>query len=148
MESLENISGISETDSLETMMLALMIVDIDKFKNVNDTYGHEAGDAAIRRTAAALTECFRSDDYIIRYGGDEFVVIMVDIERDRLELIRKKVGHMNDLLQNPEPGQPAFSVSAGMAYSDKGYTKNLFSEADRALYRVKENGRCGCEIYG
>lgn len=127
--------------------LAFLIIDVDKFKLINDNYGHEIGDQILKKVAKHLADTFRSQDYVARIGGDEFAVIMTNCTRELRPVIQNKVDAMNRFLQNPADGLPPISLSIGIAFSDKGFPKELYSQADRALYQVKENGRCGCRFY-
>lgn len=128
--------------------IALMILDADKFKDVNDGFGHEAGDMALKRIADLLLESFRTEDYIFRYGGDEFVVIMTDVKSQNKAVIESKLRHLNEvLLRENKPDGPQLSLSIGVAFSQHGYSQELFAQADSALYKTKENGRCGFTFY-
>lgn len=127
--------------------LGLILIDVDKFKSVNDVYGHTAGDRVLVRVAQVLDECFRDSDYVFRIGGDEFAAILPTIQSDRLERIREKILRVNEQLLNPEEGEIPVSLSVGMAFSPAGYHGELFEQADRAMYVVKQNGRSGCMIY-
>lgn len=123
--------------------LAFLIIDVDNFKTINDTYGHAIGDEALKRVASLLEECFRSNDFPIRYGGDEFVVIMTELSPGQSGVIKRKIDYINSTLQNPIDDIPKLSVSVGIAFSNQGFTSDLFEKADEALYQTKENGRCG-----
>lgn len=123
--------------------LALLIIDVDKFKQVNDGYGHETGDLVLKRVASLLEENFRSTDYPARIGGDEFAVIVTDITPATKSVIARKIEQINRTLQTPQDGLPAVSLSVGGALSEHGFTDDLYHGADQALYYVKENGRCG-----
>ncbi len=127
--------------------LALLIIDVDKFKSVNDTFGHEAGDLILIKVATALKESFRTGDYPARIGGDEFAVIVVDVDENGKEIIKAKVDKINNKLMHPTDGLPPVSLSVGGAFSKRGFIDELYACADRALYEVKENGRCGCRFY-
>lgn len=126
---------------------ALLIADVDHFKNINDTFGHEAGDQALKKVAVTLQHIFRSTDYVARLGGDEFAVIMTELGEENRKVVEEKVQRMNQLLMNPSDGQPQLSISAGVAFSERGFAEDLFRKADRALYDMKRNGRKGCCIY-
>ncbi len=128
--------------------LAFLIVDVDRFKQVNDGYGHETGDQVLKKVAALLVETFRDTDVTARIGGDEFAVIVVDIKEDAKDAIRGKINNINHLLLNPTDGLPRVSLSVGGAFSEKGFEDDLYKRADEALYEVKENGRCGCRFCG
>jgi diguanylate cyclase (GGDEF)-like protein len=127
--------------------LAILVIDVDKFKSVNDTYGHETGDKALVKVAKILSLYFRSGDYVIRYAGDEFVVMMIGVTPSEINVIAAKIGKINENLQHPDDDLPKISLSVGIAFSEKGYTEDLFSKADQALYHAKEHGRCGYSVY-
>ncbi len=135
-------------ESIDTRNVALLIVDVDDFKSINDTYGHDMGDRVLRRVADILKESFRSVDILCRVGGDEFVVIMTRANSSLKQLVANKISHANDLLQNPKDGLPRVSLSVGVAFSDRENPEgDLFKDADTALYRVKNAGRHGCAFY-
>ena len=138
---------LSEFLSGSLYPVALLMLDVDVFKSINDNYGHEVGDMALKKLAGLLTAHFRSVDYPIRYGGDEFLVIMTDVTPDRKDMIRGKIKEINEILLHPDDGLPAFSISVGIAFSQKGYNEELFRRADKALYYTKEHGRCGFTFY-
>ena len=126
---------------------ALILADVDVFKQINDTCGHDTGDRILKRVAALLHTTFRSTDYVCRIGGDEFAVIMVDMSRELYYTITDKIAEINGLLAVPEDGLPAVSLSAGVAFSDEnGFCGSLFRAADSALYTAKAHGRCGCSV--
>lgn len=121
--------------------IALLIVDVDKFKDINDNYGHKTGDLVLQRVAKLLKVHFRSTDCIARLGGDEFAVIMQDAPVSAKANVERKLFSINDLLQYPDNGLPVVSVSVGVAFSENGYTDDLYNRVDTALYYVKEHGR-------
>lgn len=126
---------------------ALILADVDVFKQINDTCGHDTGDRILKRVAALLHTTFRSTDYVCRIGGDEFAVIMVDMSRELYYTITDKIAEINGLLAVPEDGLPAVCLSAGVAFSDEnGFCGSLFRAADSALYTAKAHGRCGCSV--
>lgn len=124
--------------------LAFLIIDVDNFKTVNDTYGHAIGDLALKKVATLLEECFRSNDFPVRYGGDEFAVIMTELKPEQKGVIERKLQYINNSLQkNTNDEIPKLSVSVGVAFSEHGFGDDLFEKADGALYQTKERGRCG-----
>lgn len=126
---------------------ALILADVDVFKQINDTCGHDTGDRILKRVAALLHTTFRFVDYVCRIGGDEFAVIMVDMSRELYYTITDKIAEINGQLAVPEDGLPAVSLSAGVAFSDEnGFCGSLFRAADSALYTAKAHGRCGCSV--
>lgn len=128
--------------------LLLLLIDVDSFKSVNDTYGHGMGDQALARVAALLENNFRKVDHVFRIGGDEFAIIMERIRSDKGQIISYKLEQINWELQHPKDENfPKLSISAGIAFSDSGYTDELFRQADKALYQTKERGKCGHTFY-
>jgi diguanylate cyclase (GGDEF)-like protein len=128
--------------------VALLVIDVDKFKSVNDTYGHDVGDLILQRVAEVLGYSFRSIDLLFRLGGDEFVVIMTHVDSSMRDEVKAKIDQANVMLQKPTDDLPPTSLSVGVAFADReNGTGDIFKDADTALYRVKEAGRCGCVIY-
>lgn len=124
---------------------ALILVDVDTFKTVNDTYGHAMGDQILKKVAGLLKQMFRSIDFVCRIGGDEFAIVMVDMTSDLAYTIQEKIQDINEELARCEDDLPKVSISVGVAFSDR---ERAFSRnADKALYRTKENGKCGCSVY-
>lgn len=140
-------------DSLSQLLKAssdpvcLLLVDVDKFKHINDTYGHVTGDKILCKVADLLKNAFRADDFCIRMGGDEFAVVIKGISPQLEESIREKVETINKTLTNPDDGLPEESISVGVAFSREGFSADLYNNADQALYVVKEKGRRGCAFY-
>lgn len=132
---------------IKKIPLALLIVDVDKFKDVNDGYGHEAGDQVLKKVAELLQDGFRATDYPARIGGDEFAVLLTNMTEEQKSVIERKIGRMNEILTHPEDGLPKVSLSVGAAFSKDGFTEDLYKKADLALYEVKEHGRCGLSFY-
>ncbi len=132
---------------VKDVALGLLIVDVDKFKLVNDGYGHEVGDQVLKKVAAFLKDGFRATDYPARIGGDEFAVILTSMSEEMQGAVERKIAEMNDRLMHPNDGLPQVSLSVGGAFSENGFTDDLYQKADAALYAVKENGRCGCRFY-
>ena len=129
--------------------MALILVDVDYFKSVNDTYGHAVGDRVLKRVADILRNSFRSVDILCRIGGDEFAVVMTRVNSSMSQLVLNKINRANELLQHPKDDLPPVSLSVGVAFSDrKNPQGDIFKDADTALYRVKDGGRKGCAIYG
>ena len=127
---------------------ALLLVDVDKFKGVNDTYGHDVGDLVLKRVAEVLTYSFRSTDLVFRLGGDEFVVIMANVDSSIRDEVKRTIDQANVMLQKPADDLPPTSLSVGVAFADRENPEgDIFQDADTALYRMKESGRCGCVIY-
>lgn len=127
--------------------LALLVIDIDRFKQINDEYGHDMGDSMLKLVASELLKITNEDDRVIRLGGDEFVVVILNITLAEADRVKQKISLLNENLMRPEPGRPLLSVSVGAAFSDKGYNDELFHRADQAMYSVKRKGGGGLRVY-
>jgi diguanylate cyclase (GGDEF)-like protein len=121
---------------------ALLLVDVDKFKAVNDTYSHSVGDEVLREVAGVLRAHCRAGDVPIRYAGDEFVVVLQgDLDAARQVADRIRIAVRDAGLEHVAPGL-GVSVSIGAAVLDPGMTaRDLFDAADTNLYRAKRGGR-------
>lgn len=129
---------------------ALLVIDIDNFKSVNDLSGHQAGDHVIRIVADLISSHFRKTDIIGRIGGDEYVVCMVDVIS--MDVVREKANELIQLMKyKPNLTIPEnVSLSIGIA-STAGINidyDDLFKKADQALYEAKENGKARYQEYG
>ena len=133
---------------MELWKTIMLLVDGDCFKSVNDTYGHEIGDKVLQKIANTLKYCFRSEDYVCRIGGDEFVVLMLHSDSAQKELIMNRVRKINQILSTGEGEIPPVTVSVGIAHgSNASYPEQLFEHADQALYETKHNGKNGYTFY-
>ena len=127
---------------LDMQDVGILVMDVDYFKQVNDTCGHEVGDKVLQKVANVLQHNFRAEDYICRIGGDEFVAFIQHVNRSHCELIRKKFNRVCTELADTSDGLPAVSLSAGGAFGEEfSKTGELFELADKALYESKQNGR-------
>ncbi len=129
---------------------ALLFVDIDKFKEVNDTHGHQLGDEMLKIVSSRMKTALRSDDFIARIGGDEFVIVLNDVAEDEdvLNIAKKMNEKIQEVIQIQE--QHFFmTLSIGIAlYPDDAKNINdLIKNADAAMYTIKENGRNGAMLY-
>ncbi len=124
--------------------MLVMIMDIDKFKNVNDTYGHDAGDVVLRSTAAVMRNTMREYDVVARFGGEEFLVVCpgadIEVAKDLGDRIRRAVE--SNHIETPE-FTGSISISIGVSVRNDTHTKpqEMIKEADEALYAAKEAGR-------
>ena len=125
--------------------IALMILDIDHFKAVNDNHGHDVGDAVLREFAARLKRNIRGVDLACRFGGEEFVVLMPDTDTGQAEAVAERVRQaMAEKPFEVGPSRPlSVTVSAGVALNDSqaDTPEGLIKRADVALYRAKREGR-------
>ena len=130
--------------------LALLFVDLDGFKTVNDTFGHEAGDVTLREIAVRLRACLREGDVIGRIGGDEFVVLIEEFgEPEQLALVARKI---LETVGQPVPvwgHECRVTASVGIsAYPKDGKdSETLLKNADSAMYRAKEQGKNRFHFY-
>ena len=135
-------------ESLDMNTTAMLLFDADQFKTINDQYGHETGDRVLQKITATLQNNFRSDDYVCRIGGDEFVVFMAHVSGDKRQLIENKVKQINRDLSAGADGLPPVTLSVGVSFNPEGNdSKEMFRQADIALYYVKDHGRDGVSFY-
>ena len=124
--------------------VAVLVIDLDGFKEVNDAYGHAVGDQMLTAIAGRLTSCVRESDTVARLGGDEFVVVLEDLrERDRaVQIAEKLVAEINRPVDLP-PGALQVSISIGVACfpQDADHMEQLLEQADIAMYLAKAGGR-------
>ena len=137
---------IKEKLNKERRDAAFILVDVDKFKSINDTYGHPMGDRALCIVADTLSRFFRNNDYIFRLGGDEFAVIMTDARKECADLIKDKIGRINAELGCYQAFDNTLSISAGAAFSSNGLGRELYDAADKQLYESKRGGRRRCSV--
>ncbi len=128
---------------------AVLFIDIDYFKPVNDRYGHAFGDIVLARLAALIDKCLRESDLSCRYGGEEFVVLLSRSDGDTAELVARRI--MLEVNEARFEEQPSFrfTVSIGVVYGDRLLDMRLESAiqaADEAMYRAKRAGRSRIEI--
>jgi len=128
--------------------LSLAIWDIDFFKKVNDTYGHKAGDKVLKTIAQLLNERIRETDFLARFGGEEFVMLLPGTEEKETQMLvndlRKKVESCGFRYKGNTVG---ITVSCGIsAFRDGDTLEAVFERADNALYKAKENGRNQCVV--
>ena len=123
---------------------ALMLFDIDFFKRVNDTYGHQAGDAVLRHVASVLTAAKRQEDLLGRVGGEEFVLLLADTGMEGAQAIAERMRELvaNAFLQH-DGKRIAITISGGLAQfiEDGDSWDRMFNAADQRLYHAKAEGR-------
>lgn len=142
---LEQVGTLLETGSRQGLGLAILLLDIDFFKRVNDTFGHDSGDEVLRQVAAVLRTATRAEDLVARYGGEEFIAALPiashRLAAERAERIRAALA--------ARPIQTSgrtirVTASIGFAYAPPGFPQPigcLISSADLALYEAKKSGR-------
>jgi diguanylate cyclase (GGDEF)-like protein len=117
--------------------LSVLMVDIDKFKDINDNYGHAAGDGVLRHLARVLQGKLRKIDIICRYGGDEFVVVMPDTAAPAAKEVRRRILEAVHNLDVPAP--MAYEVSIGQYSGQPASASDIFASADFDMYRAKSS---------
>ena len=120
----------------EENIQAFVMIDVDNFKQINDTYGHNVGDIVLQSIAQTILSCVRKTDAVIRYGGDEFVIIFNSMPADVFEQKLERIRHSVDILKVDEHPEIHMSVSIGGAYG-MGKPKELFKVADSMMYQAK-----------
>jgi len=133
----------------------LLLIDMDKFKTLNDTQGHDCGDRLLREVADRLTSCVRSGDTVARLGGDEFVVVIVDIGMKQCEaataaeIVGEKV--LSALNEPFNLGNVTHSTSASVGLTlfrgEEASADELLKQADLAMYKSKDSGRNACRFF-
>ena len=141
--------GLLDLSRRQGKTLCVVLIDLDHFKLLNDTYGHQAGDLVLQRFATLMSQMLRRSDVVTRHGGEEFVALMPDLDAENAQTLLNRLLEVFQSLP-PEPGRrrtPGGSFSAGIAFFPRhGSTlEQLLSRADRALYAAKHRGRARIE---
>ena len=120
------------------------MIDIDHFKAYNDSQGHQAGDECLRRVTQSIATVCRTTEFVGRYGGEEFVVLVPETNLDRGRVLAERIRGAIEELSISHPASPTphrVTVSIGVASGAAGSWEGLLKEADVALYTAKKNGR-------
>lgn len=130
--------------------LAVMFVDLDNFKRINDSWGHSAGDKLLVEVATRMKQCFRSNDVVARYAGDEFCILAADLETP--DMARAIATKLSQLFKSPihiDDRDVMVSYSMGVAvYPNDGRSDDsLIRNADMAMYHAKEKGKSGTQFF-
>ena len=138
---------IEEQAHLTGGAVSLILLDLDCFKDVNDTYGHKRGDAVLRDVAYEIRKSLRSFELVYRIGGEEFLVLLPGVDLTESLEIAERVRHS---VEDSRPGDLDLTVSAGVATDAGGHISYdaLFREADTALFEAKRAGRNRVETAG
>ena len=127
--------------------LSFIILDIDHFKKINDTYGHSCGDEVLRQLSKTLVAALRAHDVVARYGGEEFVVLLADTNNDDAITVAEKLRvavQEGDFYCEDDSGRLPVTISLGVATTNSNFDllpDNLITRADQALYEAKAAGR-------
>ncbi|MFN3605107.1 MAG: diguanylate cyclase domain-containing protein [Leptonema sp. (in: bacteria)] len=146
----ENLEKIIVSSKRRNKIFAILFIDIDKFKHINDTYGHMVGDAIIQKTAKILESCLRADDLITRKGGDEFIILLNDLASK--EDVHYVIDKIFSFFQKPmfvENQTIPISLSIGISIfpDDAEDSKKLIEKADYAMYKSKEVNQNSFSFY-
>jgi len=132
-------------------VLAVFMLDLDHFKNFNDTYGHAAGDMVLRAVADVFRAGIRTEDIACRYGGEEFTIILPDVApavaQERADSIRRAVENLRLPLEREFCDQFTVSIGVALYPNDGEAADQLLRRADQALYRAKHSGRNQVVLY-
>jgi diguanylate cyclase (GGDEF)-like protein/PAS domain S-box-containing protein len=144
---LDHSAGLAKRNK---QMLAVLFIDLDGFKQINDTLGHEAGDLLLKGVSERFVQTLRESDTVARLGGDEFVMLLENIESARnAVLVAEKLVHALaapfDL--NGQPGKVGASIGIALFPEDAGDAKTLVMRADEAMYRAKHGGKNIWKLY-
>jgi diguanylate cyclase (GGDEF)-like protein len=137
-ERLDHFARVSPEDG---QPLAVVLFDLDHFKRINDKYGHQTGDAVLKRVTELTRRQVRNGDIVGRIGGEEFVWLLPNVDAPRARDLAERLREVIDQ-ESGQGGLPRVTISLGMALLRKGDTpEQLIARADEALYRAKESGR-------
>ena len=131
-------------------VVAVLSIDLDRFKNVNDTLGHPVGDELLRLVALRLRECVRPSDLVTRLGGDEFAIVQADAPQpDAAESLAARLVQAMALPFEIGANQVCVGASVGVALSPEHgvATDDLLKKSDLAPYQAKANGRGNCVLF-
>ena len=130
--------------------LAVLFIDLDHFKNINDSLGHSFGDALLRVTAQRIQSVIRREDTVARFGGDEFVLLMPDVRsaEDTAKVAQKIIEVVREPLEaHGREMVTTCSIGVSLFPADGADAETLVRNADTAMYRAKEGGRARCQLY-
>lgn len=129
----------------ESAPFGVMLIDIDHFKRINDTFGHQAGDEVLTSISRALKECVRPEDFVGRLGGDEFIIMLEGLTAENAQLVGTRIRstvELYDFSINSSGQSTVVTMSMGLAVvGPNDSAETLYERADQALYKSKELGR-------
>jgi diguanylate cyclase (GGDEF)-like protein len=125
--------------------LSMIMFDIDHFKKVNDTYGHTVGDYVLQTLTEIVKESLRETDYLVRWGGEEFIIIAPETDIEKAEVLAERIRKGTEKYIFDQAG--AITISLGVAQLKKDDTEDTFiKRVDDAMYLAKQNGRNRVEV--
>jgi diguanylate cyclase (GGDEF)-like protein len=133
---------ILEKTKRKSLSIAVATIDIDFFKKINDTYGHDIGDVAIKEVANILKKHLRSSDLIARFGGEEFCILLDDISEEKaLNKFEDIRAAFESNILSVSGATISYTVSIGLYYGNACSLEDMLTLSDKALYEAKETGR-------
>jgi diguanylate cyclase (GGDEF)-like protein len=131
-------------------MVAILFLDLDRFKHINDSRGHETGDELLKAVAQRLREATRSEDIIVRMGGDEFIIVMKDLQK--FELVNETTERITEVLSHPfdikgRSLDTTVSIGVSLFPRDGEDMGELLRHSDTAMYQAKDRGRNNCQVF-
>lgn len=135
---------ISAQSARHKQLTAVLFLDLDGFKQINDTLGHEAGDFVLKKTASRLRHCIREQDSVARIGGDEFLIVLGNLDRkdDVLPLVKRVIKNVTQsIFVGPSKATVGASIGISLYPVDSKRFETLLSQADKAMYGVKKKGK-------
>ena len=138
----ESGNALLEKAKRKKLSVAVAMIDIDFFKKINDTYGHDVGDVAIKEVAIILTKYLRSSDLIARFGGEEFCILLEEISLNEVQARFEEIrAAFEDNVLAALGVNISYTVSIGLYYGNTGSLEEIVGFSDKALYEAKETGR-------
>jgi diguanylate cyclase (GGDEF)-like protein/PAS domain S-box-containing protein len=145
---MDRLTAITERSARTHDLFAVLLLDFDRFKRVNDSAGHNFGDSALIELADRLSAALRGNDMVARFGDDEFVVLLEGVDSEQAMVIAKRLGELVAAPIDLGAGQVSITASIGVAIGMPGVTADeLLQNADAAMYRAKERGRGRVELF-
>lgn len=135
---------IQGTDHFHMVKAGIMLMDLDFFKKINDKFGHDIGDQVLIQLTRIINSCICDSDIVIRWGGEEFVVILPNSNEPQAHSVAEKIRHRVEQYQN---GICNFTVSIGVALYEGGDYHEVIKKADTAMYTAKRTGRNKVVVY-
>jgi diguanylate cyclase (GGDEF)-like protein/PAS domain S-box-containing protein len=145
----EHLNKAIKNAHLNNTQLAILFIDLDQFKMVNDTLGHNKGDQMIKQVGNRISSCVRSQDHVARQGGDEFIILIQHVKANDVDLIAERILRSLDLPFILEGNEIFITASIGISvYPQHGKdAETLIKNADAAMYEVKDNGKNDYSYY-
>lgn len=142
LDLIYNVGEVKRKEWFGFKNMSILFLDIDHFKSVNDTYGHDIGDVVLKKVAEAIERSLREGDTAARWGGEEMVVALLGANEEDAFHTALRVNELVKLLRFPEAPDLKVTISIGVASAENGVLfQDLIKRADSALYQAKDSGR-------